>query len=191
MFFSIPIRDILKAIMNLLWKELNNVHIYYTILHWDDYDIYVAATDEGLCFICTGTEGKEALEQWQEKNFPERDLVEDEVIMEKYTTEIRDYLRGKTNNFTNAVHLCGTSFQKKVWNELCKVPYGEVRTYSDIAEKLDRPEAVRAVANAIGKNPLLFIVPCHRVIRKDGNLSGFRAGADVKKKLLRLEHILL
>lgn len=167
------------------------MHIYYTILHWDDYDIYVAATAEGLCFICTGTEGKEELEQWKEKLFPERILVKDDVLMEKYTIEISSYLNGKTKNFTNPIHLRGTSFQKEVWNELRKVPYGEVRTYTDIAESLNRPEAIRAVANAIGKNPLLFIVPCHRVIRKDRNLSGFRAGVDVKKKLLQLENVSL
>lgn len=165
------------------------MRVYYTVFHWNEYDIYVAATEGGLCFICTGTEGKEELKIWQKKHFSERMLLKDEAKMAKYTTEINNYLLGKTKKITSALQLCGTPFQKEVWNELRKIPYGEVRTYTNIAEKLNRPEAVRAIANAIGKNPLLFIVPCHRVIRKDGNLSGFRAGVDVKKQLLQLENI--
>lgn len=167
------------------------MNIYYTVLHWDKYEIYVAATEVGVCFICTGTEGKENLEQWQVKNFPDRKLIEDPTMMEKYTVEINEYLRGNMTKFTCPVQLYGTPFQQEVWNELRKIPYGEVRTYTDIAEKLSRPKATRAVANAIGKNPLLFIIPCHRVIRKDGNLSGFRAGVDVKRKLLQLEKVTL
>lgn len=167
------------------------MHVYYTIIQWDEYDVYMAATEAGLCFICTGTEGEAALKNWQKNNLPERTLVEDSNKMEKYTSEITDYLLGKKKAFTSDIVLFGTPFQKEVWNELQKIPYGETRSYTDIAERINRPDAVRAIANAIGKNPLLFIVPCHRVIRKDGGLSGFRAGVDVKRKLLQLENISL
>ncbi len=81
----------------------------------------------------------------------------------------------------------GTPFQQKVWAELCNIPYGQTRTYEDIAKKIGKPTAIRAVAHAIGKNSLPVVVPCHRVIRKDGSLGGYRWGIAKKKKLLALE----
>lgn len=168
-------------------KGLSDMH--YSILRWKQYDVFLAATEVGLCFVSTGTEGMEQLQAWQKKHFPERTLLKDDVKMAPYLVDLKHYLEGKTNSFSSSVHLCGTPFQQQVWEELQRIPYGEVRTYTDIANYINRPEAVRAVANAIGKNPILFIVPCHRVIRKDGNLSGFRAGVDVKRELLRLENI--
>src|SRR5699024_5789946 len=134
-----------------------------------------------------GTEGKEALQNFQKKEFPTRKLCKDAEKMESYKNDISNYLLGESRAFSSNVHLCGTTFQKEVWRQLQAVQYGEVVTYSDIANRMNRPGAVRAVANAIGRNPLLFIVPCHRIIRKDGSLSGFRAGTDLKKKLLALE----
>jgi|SRR6056297_1137420 len=81
----------------------------------------------------------------------------------------------------------GTDFQKKVWRTLLTIPYGSCCSYSDVAKKIDQPNAVRAVANAIGANPLLMVIPCHRVIRKNGELGGFSAGLDLKKRLLEME----
>jgi AraC family transcriptional regulator of adaptative response/methylated-DNA-[protein]-cysteine methyltransferase len=81
----------------------------------------------------------------------------------------------------------GTPFQQKVWKELSKIPSGQTRTYAEIAKKIGKPTAVRAVANAIGANNLPVIVPCHRVIRSDGGLGGYRWGIAKKKKLLAME----
>ncbi|MDE6110711.1 MAG: methylated-DNA--[protein]-cysteine S-methyltransferase, partial [Eubacterium sp.] len=78
-------------------------------------------------------------------------------------------------------------FQLKVWNELCNIPYGETRSYKDIAEKIGNPKAVRAVGGANNKNKLMIIVPCHRVIGANGSLTGYAGGIDVKKILLELE----
>lgn len=83
----------------------------------------------------------------------------------------------------------GTEFQRKVWAALKTVGYGETATYSEIAERIGNPKAVRAVASAIGSNPLSVILPCHRVIGKDGKLTGYAGGLDVKRFLLRLEGI--
>lgn len=110
-----------------------------------------------------------------------------DVNMQAYKNELSNYLRGRIRNFQKPIKMYGTAFQQKVWKALLTIPYGEVRSYTEIAQKIDRPKAVRAVANAIGQNPLLLIIPCHRVLRKDGSLSGFRAGISLKKKLLRLE----
>ena len=89
--------------------------------------------------------------------------------------------------FTLPISPQGTSFQQKVWKTLEEIPYGSTATYKDIAIKLNSPTSCRAVANAISKNPILLIVPCHRVIGRDGSLTGFRAGLDRKKALLELE----
>lgn len=161
--------------------------VYYTTLQWDEYTVYLAATASGLIYIGTGTEGEVELRAWQDKYFPESDLKFDETKMSEYKKDISDYLHGKKDHLQSTIQLKGTEFQKEVWHEVQKVPYGQVRSYAEIANNLGRPKAVRAVASAIGKNPILFIVPCHRIVRKDGTLSEFRAGIDVKKKLLQLE----
>ena len=83
--------------------------------------------------------------------------------------------------------LHGTPFQQSVWKALQEIPYGQTVSYSDIAERIEKPNAVRAVGTAIGANPVLIIVPCHRVIAKSGKLSGFRAGLEMKEQLLGLE----
>lgn len=83
----------------------------------------------------------------------------------------------------------GTLFQQKVWSALLKIPKGQTRTYEDIAHSIGKPRAVRAVANAIGANSLPVIIPCHRVIRKDGSLGGYRWGVDTKRMLLKGEGV--
>ena len=89
--------------------------------------------------------------------------------------------------------LKGTKFQLKVWNYLKKIPKGQTRTYSDVAKAINKPKSVRAVANAIGKNPYAPKIPCHRVIRSDGSLGGYsgKGGINTKRKLLKSEGILL
>jgi len=83
----------------------------------------------------------------------------------------------------------GTEFQRQVWRELLKIPAGEMRTYQQIANAIGKSSAVRAVANAIGANPLAYIIPCHRVIRTDGRIGGYRWGIDVKKRILMEEFL--
>ena len=104
--------------------------------------------------------------------------------------EIEEYLKKERKVFDLPIKLKGTDFQKKVWNELLKIPYGETDSYFDIAKNINKEKALRAVGTAIGKNPLLIVVPCHRVINKNGNLGGFACGLEVKKKLLKTEYII-
>lgn len=103
--------------------------------------------------------------------------------------QLAEYFAGKRQQFDLALEFYGTDFQKKVWAELLKIPFGETRSYLDIAQALDNPKAVRAVGAANGKNPISIIAPCHRVIGKNGKLVGFAGGLDVKDRLLRLEKI--
>lgn len=119
------------------------------------------------------------------------EMVEDEhhPILQEANHQLHAYFQGKRNQFDLPLEFYGTDFQKKVWVELLKIPYGETRSYLDIATALDNPKAVRAVGAANGKNPLSIIAPCHRVIGKNGKLVGFAGGLDVKEQLLKLEKV--
>ena len=102
--------------------------------------------------------------------------------------QIIEYLAGQRKIFNFNYKLEGTDFQKKVWKKLCEIPYGQTKTYSQIAEEIKNPKAVRAVGMANNKNPLCIVVPCHRVIVKNGKLIGYAGGIDMKKSLLDIEY---
>ncbi len=102
--------------------------------------------------------------------------------------QIIEYLAGQRKIFNFNYKLEGTDFQKKVWQKLCEIPYGQTKTYSQIAEEIKNPKAIRAVGMANNKNPLCIVVPCHRVIGKNGKLIGYAGGIDMKKSLLDIEH---
>ena len=108
-------------------------------------------------------------------------------LLDRAYCEIRQYLAGQRRQFT--IPLCpkGTPFQQTVWRELEKIPYGQTRSYSEIAAEIGHPKAARAVGMANHINPILLAIPCHRVIGKNGDLTGYYAGLDVKRKLLELE----
>jgi methylated-DNA-[protein]-cysteine S-methyltransferase len=101
--------------------------------------------------------------------------------------EIAEFLDGNRRDFTVPLDLHGTTFQLQVWNALRRIPYGETRSYADIARAVGRPKAARAVGMANHWNPLAIVVPCHRVVASDGSLGGYAGGLDKKTRLLRLE----
>jgi methylated-DNA-[protein]-cysteine S-methyltransferase len=156
--------------------------LYISTLKWEEYIFYIARTNNGIAFVSID---EKELYDWKQKYLPHAFIHQD--FSDKYYHQIYRYLNGSETLLNLPVDLYGTKFQKIVWTTLQSIPYGHVTTYTAIAEKINKPTAVRAVANAIGKNPILLIVPCHRVIRKNGELSGFRAGVSLKKKLLQLE----
>ncbi len=104
-----------------------------------------------------------------------------------YHEEILKYLKGELKEFTLPISFKGTSFQESVWRELLNIPYGETRTYKELAEKVGCPKGSRAVGGALNKNPIAIIVPCHRVVGSNGKLVGFAGGLDMKSRLLALE----
>jgi methylated-DNA-[protein]-cysteine S-methyltransferase len=161
--------------------------LYWTRLVYDNWKLYMAATSKGLCFVGSQEKPFEELEGWVNKHYPGSPLVQDNVVMQPYVAEFKEFFQGVRNSFTISHELKGTDFQTEVWNVLCKIPYGETWTYSDIADAIQRPSAVRAVGTAIGANPVLLTVPCHRVIGKNGKLTGFRGGLEMKEQLLRIE----
>jgi methylated-DNA-[protein]-cysteine S-methyltransferase len=108
-------------------------------------------------------------------------------ILAEASQQIEEYLAGKRFEFDLPINANGTSFQKQVWNELLRIPYGKTFSYQEIAKKINHKKAARAVGAANGKNPLSIIVPCHRVIASDGSLGGYAGGLKIKSKLLGLE----
>jgi len=108
-------------------------------------------------------------------------------ILAVTVTQLEGYLDGKRKSFDLPLDVTGTAFQKRVWEELQKIPYGKTASYKEIARRIHNAKAVRAVGNANGKNPLCMIIPCHRVIAADGTLGGYSGGLDMKRALLKLE----
>src|SRR5690625_957718 len=161
--------------------------VYWSTLLYENWEIHVAATTKGLCYVETPNQSCEELKAWIGKKIPKATLKKDDHILQPYKQEISQYLHGERHDFTFSYDLYGTPFQIAVWDASTKIPYGETRTYAEIAQQINNPKAVRAVGAAIGANPVLFAIPCHRIIAKDGSLTGFRAGMDMKRRLLKLE----
>ena len=107
--------------------------------------------------------------------------------MRLYAQELEEYFAGKRREFSFALDLRGTGFQLACWRALLRIPYGETRTYADIARAVGRPQGFRAVGMANNRNPAAIVVPCHRVIASDGTLCGYGGGLEIKRKLLELE----
>ena len=105
--------------------------------------------------------------------------------------QLEAYFDQKNQEFKFKRNLIGTDFQKLVWLELLKIPYSQTRTYQEIANYIGKPKAYRAVANAVAKNPLIIVIPCHRIIRSDGFTGQYSAGSNLKKELLKLEGSIL
>ncbi|MDR2842927.1 MAG: methylated-DNA--[protein]-cysteine S-methyltransferase [Spirochaetaceae bacterium] len=117
------------------------------------------------------------------------DTICENEITKQARSELYEYLQGKRKIFSVPLSFNGTSFQNKVWNELLKIPYGKSVSYKDIACGCGNVKACRAAGGAIHRNPIVIIIPCHRVVGHDGSLTGFGGGLDVKQRLLDLEQI--
>lgn len=164
-----------------------NQTIYWTLLIYEKWSMYIAATSKGLCYVGSQNQAFEGLSNWAKKRLPQYTLVQNEQKLQPYIDELIEYLKRQRTTFSCPVHITGTPFQLTVWNALCDIPYGQTYSYSDIAELIQKPKSVRAVGTAIGTNPVLIVIPCHRVIGKNGKLTGFRGGLEMKKQLLTLE----
>ncbi len=140
----------------------------------------MAFSNDGICAL-TFPENRQSACDDLERLFPNIDFVQNDEKVARFVSQI--FERGKNPG----LHLMGTPFQLSVWQALQKIPKGHTSTYALIADAIGRPKAVRAVGTAIGANPVAFLVPCHRVIRTDGGLGGFRWGLECKKAILEWE----
>ena len=118
-------------------------------------------------------------------------MCQETTLIKEAYLQLTEYLKGERKIFDLPLKPHGTEFQKRVWKALCEIPYGETRCYKQIAEAIGNPKAVRAVGMANNRNPLLIVVPCHRVIGANGKLVGYAAGIEKKEFLLKLEKSLL
>ena len=149
--------------------------------------VCIASTEKGVCKITLPEESQEDFFRWLETRFSPQNVIEDKTKNEGVLAELESYLAGELREFESPVDLRGTEFQRKVWREVRAIPYGTTCSYRDIAERIGHPRAYRAVGTANRANPIPVIVPCHRVIGKDGSLRGYGGGLAMKEQLLRLE----
>lgn len=139
--------------------------------------LYLTGTEKGLAGVF-----------WKMyPGIPMAKSLEENMFIAQAASQIKEYLDLKRKRFNIALDLEGTEFQKSVWKCLLQIPYGKTCSYTELAQKLKKPKAARAVGNANAKNPLSIIVPCHRVIRSAGELGGYAGGLKIKERLLALE----
>jgi len=161
--------------------------VYYAFINFDLCGLYIATTSSGVCKINFENSESEFL-SWINQNYPGFKIIADRNKLDpKLEKQITEYFSGVRKNFDLKMDLKLTKFQSRVFNFLLKVPYGSVTSYGDIARYLGGVKFARAVGNALNKNPLPIIIPCHRVIDSKGEIGGFAGGVNIKKKLLNLE----
>lgn len=160
--------------------------LYYSRMKSPIGPLWVAVSKKGVVLI-----------DWGSREFPPAGFGGDVewAVSEEKTAQVRkqltEYFEGKRTEFTVPIDVrSGTEFQRRCWQTLTKIPYGELRTYQDIAVAVGRPTAFRAVGQANHWNPIPIIIPCHRVINTDGKLAGYGGGIDIKEQLLALENAL-
>jgi AraC family transcriptional regulator of adaptative response/methylated-DNA-[protein]-cysteine methyltransferase len=162
------------------------MHIYYTIVDSSFGRLLVAGTDRGICSVCIGDDDK-ILEATLLSEYPAASIERDEEVLNEWVHELLRHLAGQQPHLDLPIDIRATAFQWRVWEELRRIPYGETRSYSQIARALGDPNKARAVANACANNPIAIVVPCHRIVREDGNSGGYRWGAERKQHLLEQE----
>lgn len=145
--------------------------------------IYVAATEKGIKYIALTPE------QWEEIRRKGGEMEEGGPLCDQAVQELTEYFSGQRQEFSLPLDIEGTEFRQQVWQALCAIPYGETRNYLDVAKVVGNPQGCRAVGQANKANPLPLVIPCHRVVGKDGSLTGYmgKNGLHIKKYLLSLE----
>jgi AraC family transcriptional regulator of adaptative response/methylated-DNA-[protein]-cysteine methyltransferase len=167
-------------------KGGEGMQIHYTIVNSPLGRLLVGATDRGISALYLG-EADGRLEDSLHKEYPRAEVRRDRNGLDGWVGKILAHLKGKEPHLDLPTDVQATAFQRRVWEELWKIPYGTTRTYGQVARAIGRPKAIRAVARACATNPVSVVVPCHRVVREDGNLAGYRWGLERKEKLLARE----
>lgn len=149
----------------------------------------LARTKNGLCWLSfnQGDSALRALEMWSRRHFLTDQMKKDDLALEEIRIQLEEYFSQKRKVFDMELDMIGTPFQKMVWNALLHIPYGEIRSYKEIAQIIGAPKAIRAIGGANNKNHIPIIVPCHRVIGSNGALVGYSCGVHIKQQLLELE----
>jgi AraC family transcriptional regulator of adaptative response/methylated-DNA-[protein]-cysteine methyltransferase len=148
--------------------------------------LLVAGTQHGICFAAMG-EADRALVAELRGDYPRASIRSGDSSVGKWARALASYIAGRSKMPAPPMDIRGTAFQFAVWDELRAIPAGETRSYSEIAQRIGRPRAIRAVGTANGANPVSILIPCHRAIRASGHLGGYRWGLERKRKLLEME----
>ena len=149
--------------------------------------ILVAQSQRGICAILLGDDPDRLLRDLQDK-FPRAQLIGGDRDFEKLIAQVVGLVEAPALGLNLPLDIRGTAFQERVWQALREIPAGATASYADIAERIGSPKAVRAVAQACGANAIAIAIPCHRVVRKDGDLAGYRWGVERKRELLKREN---
>jgi methylated-DNA-[protein]-cysteine S-methyltransferase len=163
-----------------LTKE--NMINYYSIVKSPINDLLLVADDGALTglYFAGRDHIPAASKQWK--------FNAQHPVLKQAAKELQEYFAGKRTEFSVPLRLAGTDFQQRVWREISLIPYGETITYSDLAKRAGAPQAIRAAGAATGRNPVSVIIPCHRVMGKNGSMRGFAGGLDRKRHLLEHEN---
>ena len=180
-------QSIVPAITPAVWGPRGRgAEISYTIVDSPFGRMLVAVTARGICALSVHQS-----DEWQQselrRDFREAKIIRDDDATRTAAEAVLRYLRGETVRCEVPLDIRGTPFQLAVWRELCAIPEGATRSYSEIAARIGRPSAARAVGHANGSNPVSILIPCHRAIGANGRLTGYRWGLETKKKLLAFE----
>ena len=165
------------------------------VIHTVDFEtpigsLRIASTSTGLAYVQLPHANGRGFDGWRTRHAKTAAVKQGFEPNRLYVTQIREFLEGKREEFDLPLDVRGTEFQVAVYGELAKIPFGETRTYGEVAEALGRPTATRAVGAANGANPISLVLPCHRVIATSGQLQGYGGGLDLKAKLLAMERSL-
>ncbi len=162
------------------------MRITYTIVEESLGHLLVAATDKGICSVMLG-DGEETLRADLHHEFPKAEIRRDDGSLRSQVAMLLDCLAGQAPCAALPLDVQGTAFQMRVWEELRRIPRGRTLSYSELAARIGRPTAIRAVARACATNPIALINPCHRAVRANGELAGYRWGIERKRMLLEEE----
>jgi AraC family transcriptional regulator of adaptative response/methylated-DNA-[protein]-cysteine methyltransferase len=160
--------------------------INYTVAECPLGLLLVAVTDKGICSVTLGDEGED-LTGGLRAEFPQAEIARDEKRLQTQVRALLAHLAGQEPHPDLPLDVQGTAFQKRVWEELRRIPYGQTASYGEVARRIGRPSATRAVARACATNPAALVTPCHRVVRENGELGGYRWGVERKRRLLEKE----
>jgi AraC family transcriptional regulator of adaptative response/methylated-DNA-[protein]-cysteine methyltransferase len=149
--------------------------------------VLVAQSEKGICSILLGDTKKILRDDLQER-YPHATISEGDAALKKLSVRVLKFIENPASVIDLPLDIRGTDYQKRVWAALRKIPVGKTASYTDIANRLKTPNAARAVAGACAANSLAIVIPCHRVVKSDGALSGYRWGVERKRRLLQVEN---
>ena len=163
-----------------------SMHIGYAIVDCPLGRLLIAATEKGICAVSLG-DSDAVLETALHSEYPAAEIQRDGVELSQWVSTLLNHLNGQQPQLDLPIDVQATAFQWRVWQALRAIPYGSTRSYGQVAQALGDPKATRAVARACASNPVAIVVPCHRVVREDGKLGGYRWGLERKQRLLAQE----